>query len=93
MQSTKRRLAVCFPLLLAHCLASGCAASGGFPPLADLRAVTEAKPIPTDAIASDPVAEAEYNAAVEGWGDRLHSAGLRLCRFYQRTGMPGLDCE
>lgn len=71
---------------------SGCATSGGYPPVADLQAVTEAKPIPTDAIATDAVAEAHYNASVEAWGDRLRSAGVRLCRFFKATKMPGVDC-
>ncbi|OGT55465.1 MAG: hypothetical protein A3E01_09155 [Gammaproteobacteria bacterium RIFCSPHIGHO2_12_FULL_63_22] len=51
----------------------------------------EPKPVPTDAIVTDPVAAEHYNAALESWGDRLHSAGARLCRFFQRTGMPGVD--
>lgn len=71
---------------------SACAASGGYPPLADLKAATETKPVPTDAIATDPVAEANYNAKVDGWGDRLHSAGVRLCVFFKDTGMKGLTC-
>lgn len=71
---------------------SGCASSGGFPPLAELKAVTEAKPIPGDEIASDPAAEAHYNASVEAWGDRLSSAGGRLCRFFERLKMPALSC-
>lgn len=54
--------------------------------------MTEAKPQPTDAIATDPLAEAHYNAAVESWGDRLWSAGGRLCRYFARAGMKGLDC-
>lgn len=71
-------------------LASGCATSGGYPPLADLKAVTEAKPVPGDEIATDPVAEAHYNADVESWGDRLSAAGARLCRFFEAVKMPGL---
>jgi hypothetical protein len=54
--------------------------------------VTEAKPVPGDEIATDPVAEATYNARVESWGDRLRSAGVRLCKFFDETGMPDLDC-
>lgn len=54
--------------------------------------MTEAKPQPSDAIATDPDADAHYNAALEGWGDRISSAGARLCRFFDRTGMKGLDC-
>lgn len=79
-------------LLPALLLASGCGGSGGYPPLADLQAVTEAKPVPTDAIATSAEAEAEYNASVESWGNRLWDAGARLCRFFDETGMPGLAC-
>jgi hypothetical protein len=71
-------------------LASGCASSGAFPPPADLAALIEPKPIPGDEIASDSVAEARYNAALESWGERLSAAGGRLCRFYRRLSMPGL---
>jgi hypothetical protein len=39
------------------------------------------------------VAEANYNAEVESWGDRLYSAGHRLCTFFKDTGMRGLDCH
>ncbi len=55
-------------------------------------AATEAKPVPGDEIATDPAAEAHYNAAIEAWGDRLRSAGLRLCRFFAETGVKNLDC-
>lgn len=92
MQSTTHRLAVHSALLLTLSLVSGCGSSGGYPPIAEIKAVTEAKPIPGDEIATDPVAEAHYNAAVESWGDRLHSAGTRLCRFFDETGMKGLAC-
>jgi len=54
--------------------------------------VTEPKPVPPDSIVTDPVASAHYNAAVESWGDRLYSAGGRLCRFFERIKMPGLEC-
>lgn len=95
MRSTARRRAALSALLPMLLLASACARPGGpFPPLADVKAVTETKPVPPDTIADDPVAEANYNAAVEGWGDRLHSAGERLCRFFVRIDMPKLDfCE
>lgn len=64
----------------------------GVPPVADIEAATEAKPKPTAAILTDPDADALYNSAVEGWGDRVRAAGLRLCRFYKRTGMEKLVC-
>ena len=74
-------------------LASACNGSqGGYPPVADISAVTESKPLATEAILTDPVAEANHNASIEGWGDRLHSAGVRLCRFYKETGMTGVSC-
>jgi hypothetical protein len=58
-----------------------------------LRALTEPKPVPTDAIASDPVAAENYNADVEGWGDRLSRAGGRVCRHAKANGMPlPFDC-
>lgn len=56
----------------------------------DLKAVTAPKPIPGDDIATDPQAEARYNADVESWGDGLYAAGARLCRFYHRIHMPGV---
>ena len=86
-------------LLAATCLlpsllltVSGCGNSAGYPPLAEIKALTEPKPVPGDDIVTDPVASARHGVAVEGWGDRLWSAGGRLCRFYERIGMKGLDC-
>lgn len=91
MRSMLRRVAgACLlPLLLST--VSACGSSAGYPPLADLKAVTEAKPIPDDAILTDPVADAHYNASVESWGDRVQSAGVRLCRFFRETGMKGVS--
>lgn len=53
--------------------------------------MTEAKPVPGDEIATDPDAEAHFNASVESWGDRLLSGGGRLCRFFAKLNMPGVD--
>lgn len=53
-----------------------------------MKAVTEPKPQPVGDIAADPVADAHYNAALESWGDRLHSAGVRLCKFFKVTDCP-----
>jgi hypothetical protein len=92
MKQSILRLMVASSLLLPVLfLVSACGNSGGFPPLADLKAVTESKPIPGDEIATDPAAESHYNASVEGWGDRVYSAGVRLCRFFKDTDMPGVD--
>ena len=90
MRSILHRRVVGLALLPMLLLASGCGTSAGFPPLADVTAATERKPVPDDAIATDPVAEAHYNASVESWGDRIGSAGARLCRFFLAMKMPGL---
>jgi len=92
MRYSLPRLAALLALPLTLSLASACTASGGYPPLADVQAATEAKPDPSDAIATDPVAEANYNVDVESWGDRVRSAGVRLCRFFKDTGMPKVSC-
>lgn len=67
-------------------LASGCAGQDtlkiSYPPLADLKAVVETKPIPTPEIVTDPEADALYSAQLELWGERLQAAGLRICQWY-----------
>jgi hypothetical protein len=50
-------------------------------------AATEAKPRPTAEIVTSAEAAEHYNVEIEAWGERLHAAGARLCRFYQRQGM------
>ena len=61
--------------------ASGCTTSGAIhPPVDDLKAAVEPKPMPGDDIATSDQANADYNAAIEAWGDRISSAGARLCR-------------
>lgn len=84
------RMAGCSALLPMLLLVSACASSAAFPPRADVQAAVEAKPVPGDNIATDDVAFQHYNADVESWGDRLHAAGARLCRFYLALKMPGL---
>lgn len=86
------RLAALPALLPTLFLANACTKLAATPPRADLLALTEKKPIPSDEIATDPVAEANYNASVEAWGDRLFSAGGRLCRWYEEIGVKGLMC-
>ncbi len=79
------------PLLLLLITATGCGGPGslkaGFPPPADLVAVTEPKPQPGPDIVTSAQASEDYNAAVEGWGDRVSDAGARICRFHKRLGM------
>lgn len=88
-QSPKRRVArILLPLLLMP--ASSCAeraiAVQSYPPNADVEAVTAPKPQPTPDIVTDPQANARYNAAVESWGDTIHSAGVRICQWAQQSG-------
>lgn len=72
---------------------SGCASSGAtLLPVRDIEAVTEPKPIPSDDIVTDARAAALYNSKLEGWGDRIHAAGVRLCRYARATGVK-VDCE
>lgn len=81
------------PPLAALLLASGCATSGAIPPpVEDLKAVTEAKPIPTDEIATSQKAADQYSADVESWGERVSAAGGRICRWVKRTHKVRIDC-
>lgn len=74
-------------------LVSGCMTPGAIPPpVADLKAVTEPKPIPTDEIATSQKAADLYSAEVESWGDRISSAGGRICRWVERTHKVNVGC-
>jgi hypothetical protein len=46
-----------------------------------VEAATEPKPAPPADIASNPASGATYSADLESWGERLRSAGLRVCRW------------
>jgi hypothetical protein len=72
---------------------SACATNGSYPPKADIQAITESKPIPPPEILTDAAASDLYNSQLEGYADRLHSAGVRLCRYFRRTGMRDLTCD
>ena len=64
------------------------------PPAADIRAAIEPKPQPTEEILTSSRAEADYNAALEAWGDRVRSAGVRICQWSQAAGAKlGFRCE
>jgi hypothetical protein len=73
-------------------LASGCGGTARiqpqFPPAADVEASQEGKPRPTPAIVTDPEAREDYNKAVESWGDRVHDAAVRACRWMVDRGAP-----
>jgi hypothetical protein len=80
-------------LLPALALACSCAEQGAVaPPVADLSAVVEAKPQPTDDIATSQQAYDQYQASVESWGDRISSAGARLCRWSKSVYKVKVQC-
>lgn len=54
--------------------------------MADVEASQAAKPRPTAAIVTDPEARERYNADVENWGDRVHDAAVRMCRWMNDRG-------
>lgn len=56
-----------------------------YPQSADL--AVEPKPVPTHDIVTSAQAAAEYDIAVEGWGERGWRAVARLCRFFAGHGM------
>jgi hypothetical protein len=61
-----------------------------FPSHADLQ--VEPKPVPTDAIVTDPKAADRYNADVESWGERGWLTVARICRWAVANGASGLNC-
>lgn len=80
-------------LLPTLVLASSCAEQATIaPPVTDLQAVVEQKPQPTDDIATSQQAYDQYQASLEAWGDRLHSAGGRLCRWSERVYKIRVGC-
>jgi hypothetical protein len=60
-----------------------------FPPLADLS--VEPKPVPPPEIVTSAQAAAEYDIAVEGWGERGWRTVARICRWAKEQGL-GVDC-
>jgi hypothetical protein len=95
--SPMRRVGLCL-LLPALLTATGCRTRATpvqtFPSPADVAAVTEPKPYPGPNIVIDPQAKERYDNAVEGWGDRVQNAGVRICLWARDMGMPGVpECS
>lgn len=61
-----------------------------FPPRAEL--IVEPKPVPPADIVTSAQAAANYDIAVEGWGDRGWRQIARLCRWAEEMGMPDISC-
>lgn len=57
-----------------------------FPPSADLQSVTSPKPVAPPEIVTSAQAAAEYDIAVETWGDTVSKAGARICRWAVNNG-------
>jgi hypothetical protein len=57
-----------------------------FPPSADLEAAIAAKPVAPATIVSSAQAAADYDIAVETWGDGVSAAGARICRWAIANG-------
>jgi hypothetical protein len=93
MPSSKRLILRLMPLGLLLAV-PGCAQQVEvkplFPASADLK--VEPKPVPTDAIVTDPKAADAYNADIESWGARGWKAVGRICRWATANGATGLDC-
>src|SRR5687768_16570948 len=61
-----------------------------FPAAVDL--AVEPKPAPPADIVTGAQAAAEYDIAVEGWGERSWLAVARVCRWAVENGAEGLNC-
>ena len=57
-----------------------------FPPSADLKSVTSPKPVAGPEIVTSAQAAAEYDIAVETWGETVSKAGGRICRWAVNNG-------
>lgn len=80
-------------LLLALLPASACTTRAAIhPPVADLEAVVEPKPVPSDDIATSQKAADDFSASIEAWGDRVSAAGARLCRWSVRVYKVKVGC-
>ena len=56
--------------------------------------MVEAKPKPTADIATDARANALYSAAVESWGERVRSAGVRVFKWLNKASKDAsYDCD
>lgn len=60
-----------------------------FPPPADL--AVEPKPVPPLEIVTSAQAAAEYDVALESWGERGWRTVARICRWAKENGM-AVEC-
>lgn len=83
-------LLIAVALLTAPACAERAMTSGPFPPAADLS--VSPKPRTDPAVLDSEEADVALSIALEARGDALALQVSRLCRFFDRQGMPGLDC-
>ena len=62
------------------------------PPAIDVEGATETKPLPPVEIATDEAAAVAYDEAIESWGERVQSAGKRVCLWLNANG-GSYDCD
>ena len=55
--------------------------SAPLPPAQDVEAATEPKPRPPIDIVESEAASLAYDNAIEAWGERVQSAGVRICEW------------
>ena len=88
-KSPMRYLALCAFALAASGCGERVISTPLFPPSADL--VVETKPVPPLEIVTSEQAAAEYDVAVEAWGERGWRTVARLCRYFVGHGMQ-IEC-
>ena len=87
----KRRLIACLMIVSCGVAVASCETPGAsWPSAADL--TVKDKPVPPDDVLTSRIAGERHDNAVEAWGEEGWAAVGRLCRYFDRTGMPGLDC-
>ena len=77
-------------LFVCSLVVSGCAAKERIQPLfprsADIKDVITPKPVAGPEIVTSAQAAADYDIAVEKWGDTIWAAGGRICRWMKDNG-------
>ena len=86
LRSPTQFLALCALALAASACAPKERLTPIFPPPVDLAAVTQPKPRAPADIVTSAQAAAEYDIAIETWGDGLSAAGGRICRWAVGVG-------
>lgn len=88
-----RNLMLCALPLAASACAPRVQLKPIFPPTADLKAIVTPKPVAGPEIVTSAKASAEYDIAVEKWGDTISSAGGIICRWViDQGGKLPFDC-